>query len=369
MTPEDERRGSKFIATAVVLWALSAIAVALRAIAIRIRKSTWKSHDYLTALTLAMLTFYLIDVFVGIVDGGYGWNITTVPMDKLTLSLKVFFASEWFFTIAVASFRLAILCFYLELFRGTWFRWSTIVIMVIVVLYLIASLLTITLLCRPIRANWDVTVAKTCGNVTQTEYASAGFNLAVDLLIVTLPMPIIWQLQMPKEKKVGVTVAFLFGLVTAGVNIARIMQTKLCEATNVTYCALDASILIAAEISCGILVSCAPTLGPLIARFRGAPKYSRGDDHRKASDQRALRTFGSSGRSWPRRKLQLDTTLLGSVDEDLGMAKNGAHTIQQTQIVSREGEQEGGMRGEIRVQSERCILESAGGERGVGGEY
>ncbi|RAL10321.1 uncharacterized protein BO97DRAFT_426578 [Aspergillus homomorphus CBS 101889] len=45
---------------------MSTIAVVLRAIAIRIRKSTWKSHNCLTALTLAMLSFYLIDVFIGI---------------------------------------------------------------------------------------------------------------------------------------------------------------------------------------------------------------------------------------------------------------------------------------------------------------
>ncbi|RAL10322.1 uncharacterized protein BO97DRAFT_426579 [Aspergillus homomorphus CBS 101889] len=107
-------------------------------------------------------------------------------MDKPTLSLKVFCVSEWFFAVAVTSFRLAILCFYLELFRGTWFRWSTIVIMVIVVRYFIASLLTIALLCRP-------------------DSRQLGPNSHRD---VRQPLAD----RMSKEKKVGVAVAFLFGL-------------------------------------------------------------------------------------------------------------------------------------------------------------
>lgn len=44
--------GIKLIVASIILWTLSTIAVLLRAIAIRIRKAGWKSHDYLTALAL-----------------------------------------------------------------------------------------------------------------------------------------------------------------------------------------------------------------------------------------------------------------------------------------------------------------------------
>ncbi|PYI03136.1 hypothetical protein BO78DRAFT_323449 [Aspergillus sclerotiicarbonarius CBS 121057] len=269
-------------------------------------------------------------------------------------AVQVFFASEWFFVTAVAAFRLAILCLYLELFRGSWFRWCCKVTIAIVVLYWVASILTIALLCRPINANWNITVHRTCGDVAKTEYASAGFNLAVDLVVVTLPMPIVWSLQMPKEKKVTVTAAFLLGLVTAGVNIGRIMQTKLCDQSNTTYCALDASILIQAEISCGILVSCAPTLGPIFQR------RARTYNPPERNGRHGLRTFGSSGRSWPRRKLQVDTTLLGSVDDVFELPKNGTHT-HQTQVVSPGGCHQTNP-GEIRVQSEMSVSQSAAGE-------
>ncbi|GKZ96529.1 hypothetical protein CBS115989_5485 [Aspergillus niger] len=280
-------------------------------------------------------------------------------MDKLVISLKAFFASEWFFVVAVAAFRLAILCLYLEIFRGTVFRWCTIVTMAIVTLYCIASILTVALLCRPINANWNIMVNKTCGDVAKTEYASAGFNLAVDLLIVSLPMPIVWTLQMPKEKKVSVTAAFLLGLVTAGVNIERIIQTKTCDQTNTTYCTLDASILVMAEITCGILVSCAPTLGPIFFRAR-ANTYKP-----PSSGRRGLRTFGSSGRFRPRRKLHVDT-LLNSLDDELGQTEEGpkTDTHQMTHIVSPGGSHHTNP-GEIRVQSQLSVQESVVPEQRV----
>lgn len=84
--------------------------------------------------------------------------------------------------------------------------------MALVTLYWVASVLTIALLCRPINANWDISINRTCGDITKVEFASGSFNLAVDLLIVSLPMPIVWGLNMPKEKKISVTAAFLLGL-------------------------------------------------------------------------------------------------------------------------------------------------------------
>ncbi|GKZ24649.1 hypothetical protein AbraIFM66951_011920 [Aspergillus brasiliensis] len=359
MTPADRRQGIKLIATTTVFLVLSSTAVLLRAIAIRIRKTTWKNHDYLTALALVSLACYAVTPLVGVMAGGYGWNITTVPMDKLVVSLKALFACEWFFVVAQAAFRLAILCLYLEIFRGIVFRWCTIITMVIVTLYCIASMLTIALICRPINANWNVMIKKTCGDMAKTEYASAGFNFTVDLLIVSLPMPIVWTLQMPKEKKVSVTGAFLLGLVTAGVNIERIIQFKTCDQANNTYCILDASVLIMAEITCGILVSCAPTLGPIFFRAR-AHTYKPA-----ASVRRGLRTFGSSERSWPRRKPQIDT-LLHSMDDDFNQSMGGARveTHQMTNIICP-GASHHTNPGEIRVQSQLSVWESVTPEQRV----
>jgi hypothetical protein len=68
------------------------------------------------------------------------------------------------------------------------------------------------LLCRPVAYNWDRTSAGVCGDVVKTEYASAGFNMGIDLGVVLLPLPIVWRLHMSSRKKTGVTASFALGV-------------------------------------------------------------------------------------------------------------------------------------------------------------
>ena len=66
----------------------------------------------------------------------------------------------------------------------------------------------------------------------------------------------------------------------AAVNIGRIVQTLVTDQQDFTYVLVDASILVVAEIAIGLIVVCAPTLGPL---FTSNPKRSN-----SSSDQPAL---------------------------------------------------------------------------------
>ena len=58
-----------------------------------------------------------------------------------------------------------------------------------------AVILGTLLICRPLAYNWNRTIDGTCGN-TQKLYLSGGIvNLLLDVAIVTLPMPMLWNLQ------------------------------------------------------------------------------------------------------------------------------------------------------------------------------
>ena len=130
----------------------------------------------------------------------------------LILQLQIFFATEFFWATGVGAFRVSILFLYIELFPNRKFFWSAVATQALVIAYWIACILTICLLCRPINFNWNKTIQGTCGNVKATELASAGFNMFVDILVVCLPLPMVWRLQMPLNKKIGVTSTFAFGL-------------------------------------------------------------------------------------------------------------------------------------------------------------
>ncbi|OQD83699.1 hypothetical protein PENANT_c015G05251 [Penicillium antarcticum] len=228
--------------------------------------------------------------------------------EQLISALKTFWASEWLWATATASLRLAILMLYIEIFPNhPVFFWTASGVGGLVFLYWVASILTIALLCRPVAYNWDRTIPGVCGDVIKTEYASAGFNMGIDLGVVLLPLPIVWRLHMSSRKKTGVTASFALGVLTAGINLGRIIQTKLCPTDDIIYCARDSSIFVIAEMTAGILVACVPTLGPLMFRGRHVPSARPHD----------LPTIGSA-RTRPRRDLAKLDSLLSTLDRSHG---------------------------------------------------
>lgn len=82
----------------------------------------------------------------------------------------------------------------------------------VVVLYYVACLFTICFLCRPINYNWNKSIVGSCENTRAIEIFSAAFNMVLDVWVVCLPLPIVWQLQMPRRKKIGISTTFALGL-------------------------------------------------------------------------------------------------------------------------------------------------------------
>ncbi|KAJ5248567.1 hypothetical protein N7468_000018 [Penicillium chermesinum] len=318
MTTVKERQ-TKLIVLAAVFSALATVAFALRMVNSRNLRRTLKIHDYFVGLSLVWMTSIhaqsLSDdtddssPLAGASAGAYGQNVLTVDYPTMTTTLKTFWSSEWFFITGTTAFRLGIIFLYIELFRGNKFYWISMTVAGIVIAYWVASVLMVLLLCRPIASNWDIKIQGKCGDVSETENISASFNLVVDLIVVTLPMPMVFSLNMPKDKKISVVASFLLGFITAGVNIGRLIQTQVCDPKNKTFCLNDASILVAAELSSGTIVACAPMIGAVILR-----RSRRRESNPRSKDPR-IHTIGSSGRSWPRRDPG-DIELLASQDDE-----------------------------------------------------
>ncbi|CAG8320515.1 unnamed protein product [Penicillium nalgiovense] len=315
-------RSPVLIVWSTIFFFIAAVAVALRVASTRIRRRGLKSHDYLVFLSLVCLTGYVVDMLIGATTAGYGGHTATMAVQnpgELVSALKIFWASEWMWATSTVCFRLAILLLYIEIFPGSQkFFWCATGVGCLVFLYWVSAVLTIALLCRPVAYNWDRTIPGTCGDVLKIQYASAGFNMGIDLGVVLLPLPIVWRLQMSSRKKTGVTASFAIGILTAGINLGRIIQTKLCPADDLVYCLRDSSIFIMAEMTAGILVACVPTFGPLLFRRRNV----------HSAQPRDLPTIGSA--RIHRRPAKFDS-LLSTLDrshndgEERGQTKEVEH--------------------------------------------
>jgi hypothetical protein len=120
---------------------------------------------------------------------------------------------EAFYGIVMGLIKSSIMTFYLRIFGSDGsFRRSIWVVMTIVWLWVASEVLGTFLMCRPINYNWDFTVKGTCGNRNAGFVAAAALNTATDIMVLVLPMPFIWKLQLSTARKLSLIFLFSFGL-------------------------------------------------------------------------------------------------------------------------------------------------------------
>ena len=66
--------------------------------------------------------------------------------------------------------------------------------------------------CLPIHAFWDPQVKRTCVRLKDYYLGNAVANITTDLLLLALPLPMIWSLQLATGRKLMLSGVFLLGL-------------------------------------------------------------------------------------------------------------------------------------------------------------
>lgn len=125
--------------------------------------------------------------------------------------------------------------------------------------------------------NWTLYGAMdgVCINTNALILAQAYSDVFTDILILSLPLPCIWAMQMPIKHRLAICGIFLTGALTVGAGIAKLVAFRwIIEQTNgnnldITF--IDTPLIYwpMIESSLGIVGACLPLLRPL---FAGKPK-------------------------------------------------------------------------------------------------
>ena len=98
--------------------------------------------------------------------------------------------------------------------------------------------------CWPVRAAWDRSVAeRACTNTTAFWWSNALWNIASDIFLILLPVPIIKRLNITRTKKIGLACMFSIGLI--------VIITAILRFTTLREAAMKASF----DPSSGTLIS------------------------------------------------------------------------------------------------------------------
>jgi hypothetical protein len=107
--------------------------------------------------------------------------------------------------------KISVLHFYKSIFRNQKLAWAVYAVGTLTLMYWLGTVLAAFLICQPFAYNWNKMIAGHCGN-TLAYYLSTGIvNLLIDVMIVALPLPILWGLQMELSRKVSLSIIFSLG--------------------------------------------------------------------------------------------------------------------------------------------------------------
>lgn len=127
------------------------------------------------------------------------------------------------YTALVWGLKAIMLFFFRRLTIGLKQQRNVKILAVVVGLTYIAVFLTITFGCFPIRGNWQVVPypGLTCTFKQQNFYVATTLNVLTDAALLTIPLPILWALQVPLRKKI-----ILCGLLCSGIFVITAAVTR-----------------------------------------------------------------------------------------------------------------------------------------------
>lgn len=152
---------------------------------------------------------------VGVEIAGVGRHInvlaTTSPQAVVNWA-KCGYAIEQLYCVAVAFPKLSILAAYLRIFVDRPRRVASYIMGGMIIAAAVAGVIVSLASCRPFSARWE-TIPSTSKCIDSVGYwrSMSVPNIATDVAMLVLIMPVIWKLQLPKGQKAALTAIFLFG--------------------------------------------------------------------------------------------------------------------------------------------------------------
>ncbi|KAI4239250.1 MAG: hypothetical protein LQ349_000505 [Xanthoria aureola] len=130
--------------------------------------------------------------------------------------------------------------------------------------FFISGTITAIFQCRPISFFWTRKGKGECINELALIYFSQSLQVLTDILILTLPIPVVWKLRLRRSKKIGVLGIFLLGSFVCIAGIVRFFYIKQIVPLDLTWTQTNTAIWSTIEPSIGIVSACLPIMGPVL---------------------------------------------------------------------------------------------------------
>ncbi|CAG8907933.1 unnamed protein product [Penicillium egyptiacum] len=233
----------------------------------RAKSKSGLGWDDWTILASSIFAVIVMALMLSSCAYGFGQHIANLTPPNKLMTLKLFFVSQAFYKLTMNMTKMSILMLYLRIFIQRWFRITCYLLLIIITSYMVAAFFASVFQCIPVARAWNKTIPGSCINITTNWYANAGFSIATDIIILTLPMYPLYKSKIVFKRKIALMGVFAFGAFVAVTSILR-MRTLDFSSTSpdITY-DIASSIWTITEENVAITCACLPMMWMPLARL------------------------------------------------------------------------------------------------------
>jgi len=251
-----------------LLWTLTGIAVLVVAARLSVRRKmkVLSSDDWIMLLAV-VFQIVAMSFVTNAYTHGLGKHDADLSFDNMVEVLKWSWLNMIPGTLVAVLARVSSAIFLNRIFGAHgWFRWFLIIFTSIQCIGGVLVLLTNFLGVQPVAALWNPTVLPTSQMnpevAADTAYVVQALFTFADLTYVLFPVIIIWRLNMPIQRRIGLALLMCTSLVTMAVSILKTTgtQTVSSNTKEPQYTASLAVIYVNVEQTLVIIMASAPTL-------------------------------------------------------------------------------------------------------------
>ncbi|GAW22246.1 hypothetical protein ANO14919_117820 [Xylariales sp. No.14919] len=257
-----------------VVTAIHVIALAVSILRIYSRiflaKAFGWDDGFMCGSTLSAFVSYIVYIYE--TQHGLGMHKAFVSADDIWKFGAANFAQTIINLLGLGLLKISLSLSLIRLSRSKTFKWVLWGTIAFVTIYTVFAFLTLFLYCKPLSGFWDITSGAKCYSLQlfiRFALANTALSIFTDILLASLPIPVIWQLQLKTRIRVYLIIMLALGWGAVGIGIVKaINQIQYNPLGDTTY---EISVVTWAfiQLNVSITAACAPQLKQLLRPILG----------------------------------------------------------------------------------------------------
>ncbi|GAP87773.2 putative integral membrane protein [Rosellinia necatrix] len=279
-------------------------------------KSVGCDDGFMLGATLSAFASYVLYIYES--QHGLGLHKLFVSDDDLWEFGAATFAQTILNLLGLGLLKISLSFSLLRLCRGRAFKWILWGTIAFVTIYTIFAFLTLFLYCKPLSGFWDLNSGAKCYSVKlfiRFGLANTALSIFTDILLASLPIPVIWQLQLRTKLRVYLIIMLALGWGAVAIGVVKaIYQIRYNPLGDSTY-EIGVPTWAFIQLNVGIIAACAPQLKKLLQPLLGFTSSYKSSPYGGPSHNRRTTTGHSIAGRYMRQRSHTDKTDGFELDE------------------------------------------------------